>query len=136
MKTQMTTKQYKETTSSETKEQIALAQLLDQVKYQGRPLKWMHCPNESKRNIISGANLKKAGMKKGFPDFIIFDSPPIQTNIKLKGAVIELKRLAGGKLSKEQEDWINFFDNNNWAAAVAEGMDEAILFLREWGYIK
>lgn len=130
-----TAKQYNQTiVLSETKDQITLAGLLDQIKYDGRPLRWIHCPNESKRSVVSGANLKRAGMKKGFPDILIFDSPPAYP--LMKGAALELKKLKGGRVFPEQQDWLDYFNLNSWVVGAAKGLDEALAFLRDWGYIK
>ena len=30
-----------------------------------------HIPNEGKRSVVNGANLKKAGLKKGVPDLCL-----------------------------------------------------------------
>lgn len=109
--------------------QRALAQYLD---YAG--LLWLHCPNEGKRNQITGRLLKLAGLKSGVPNIIIFDPPP---NIPdAKGAVIELKKLSGGKVSPEQEKWIFDLMERGWVAMIAEGLNEALKTLKNWGYIK
>jgi hypothetical protein len=73
-------------------------------------------------------------MKKGIPDILIFDSPPNYPS--KKGAALEMKRLKGGKVSDEQQDWLEYFDANSWVVGVAEGVDQAIKFLQECGYIK
>ena len=115
-------------------DQLALAQLLDSLKYGGRPLQWMHCPNEGKRKPQYIAKLKRLGLKSGFPDVIIFDSPPC--DLTFKGAVIELKRVKRGVASDEQRDWINYFFNNQWRAAICHGIDQALEQLRYWGYLR
>jgi hypothetical protein len=128
----MTTKQLK-STRTEKQDHLAIAQLLGQIKYEGRPLQWTHVPNEGKRNPASGRNLKLMGMKKGLPDFIIFDSPPKFPD--KKGAVIELKKEAGGEMSDAQREWLNYFKDNNWVMALSNGIDAAIYSLKLFGYI-
>lgn len=131
----MTAQHYNELIApSETKEQIALAGFLDQVRYNGRKLQWAAIPNGGKRDKRTAAILKKMGVKSGLSDILIFDSPP---NYPLmKGAVLELKKLKGGKLSPEQIEWLDYFENNSWVAGVAEGLNEALALLKDWGYIK
>ncbi len=131
--TNMKAREYLET-SSETKDHIALAQLLDRVKYEGRPLRWAHVPNEGKRSKKTAAILKQMGLKTGLSDILIFDTPP--TYPICKGAAIELKKLSGGVTSDDQIYWLNYFNSNSWVAMVCEGLDQAIEFLRECGYIR
>jgi hypothetical protein len=76
---------------TEEQEQETLADLLDRVKYQGRPLRWCHVPNGGKRHIGTAVKMKKAGVKAGMPDILIFDAPPA-VRWAFKGAVIELKK--------------------------------------------
>lgn len=115
-------------------DQIALAQILDQTLYNGRQLKWIHCPNEGNRKPQYTAKLRRMGLKPGFPDVIIFDSPPNYPS--LKGGVIELKRKKGGVISEAQQDWVEYFRTNGWDAWICKGLDEAIDILKHWGYIK
>lgn len=128
----MKASEYNNLVSSETQEQITLADRLNLIKYNGRPLQWFHCPNEGKRSGKMAAILKRMGLKPGVPDIIILDTPPafpIQ-----KGAVIEMKRREDGKTSPEQEEWLEYFDNNSWVTGVANGIDEALELLKKWGY--
>jgi hypothetical protein len=131
----MTAKQYNQVIApSETKEQIALVGLLNQVKYNGQPLRFAAIPNGGFRNKKNAAILKRMGVRPGVPDILIFDSPP---NYPMqKGAALELKKLKGGKLSPEQIEWLDYFKNNSWVTGVAEGLNEALALLRDWGYIK
>jgi hypothetical protein len=131
----MTAEQYNQTVApSETKEQIALAGLLDKIKYNGRKLQWAAIPNGGKRDKRTAAILEKMGVKPGLSDILIFDSPP---NYPMqKGAALEMKCQSGGKLSSEQIEWLTYFENNSWVTGVAEGLDEALRFLKDWGYIK
>lgn len=130
----MTAEQYNQAVApSETKEQITLAAFLNQIKYNGRKLQWAAIPNGGKRDKRTAAILKKMGVKSGLSDILIFDSPP---NYPLmKGAALELKKLKGGKVSPEQIEWLTYFENNRWVAGVAEGLDQALALLKDWGYI-
>lgn len=116
-------------TPLEESDQMALAELLDRL-----GLCWMHCANERKSKPQYIAKLKRLGMKTGYPDVTIFDPPPYNKN--LKGAVIELKRKTGGRVSPNQAEWLRNLSERGWAAAICCGIDEAIGKLKEWGYIK
>jgi hypothetical protein len=128
----ISSQQYLET-SSEAKDQIALVELLDRIKYNGRPLWYTAIPNGGKRDKRTAAILKLMGVKPGVMDLLIFDTPPSYPISK--GAALELKRLKGGITSPEQLDWLDYFNNNSWIARVVNGIDEALEFLNECGYI-
>lgn len=105
-------------------EMLVLAQYLD-----ARRLTWMHCPNESKRSARFGAELKRMGMKSGFPDVAIFTPPPGKFGIN--GVAIELKRQSGSRVSTEQRDWLVALEATGWKTAVCFGASDAIAFLNE-----
>jgi len=114
--------------AKEDQDQQALAELLD-----GLRLIWNHCPNGGSRNVIEAAKLKRMGVKAGFPDVTIYNSPPCNRNAK--GAVIELKRVVGGKVSPEQTKWLHDLAELGWVTAICFGIDDAIKQLRAWGYL-
>jgi len=118
----------------EESEQMALAELLDRLTYNDQPLRWCHVPNGGKRHIAAAVKFKRLGVKKGIPDILIFDPPPSCAGAK--GAVIELKRAKGGKVSSEQEEWLDYFSGRGWRTAVCNGIDEAIEELKLWGYLR
>lgn len=103
-------------------EMLVLAQYLD-----ARRFLWMHCPNEAKRSARLGAELKRLGMKAGFPDVAIFTPPPGLFGIT--GVAIELKRQRGASVSVEQRDWLDNLKAQGWATHVAFGASDAISFL-------
>lgn len=82
--------------------------------------------------------MKMIGLKPGVPDLIILTPPPSPKwpypDGGYVGAVIEMKRRKGGKVSDEQEKWLEHFASYTWATCVANGADEAIRQLEEWGY--
>ncbi len=114
--------------ASETSDMIALAQYLDLLK-----LCFLHIPNEGKRSKHTGAILKMMGLKKGAPDLLIFDSPPL--DLGKKGTAIEFKKI-GGKATKEQEEWLEKLNQRGWKAIICEGIDEAMKVIQELGYGK
>ena len=123
-----------EFTIPESANQKALAQLLDTIRINGRPLLWCHSPNEGQRNKLYAIELKRRGVKPGVPDNLIFDSPPRFPQIK--GLAIELKRADGGKTTKYQDDWLEALAQRGWAAVVCHGIDECIKTLEYYGYLK
>ena len=76
--------------------------------------------------------MKMIGVKAGIPDLVILSPPP---NFPLcRGAVIEMKRRKGSSVSEAQKVWLQYFADYDWATCVANGADEAIRQLEEWGY--
>lgn len=107
---------------------LAVARYLDTL-----GLLWQHSPNSGKRNVVAGAKLKQMGMRRGFPDFQIFDAPPLHPNAK--GVCIELKRARGGRVSDEQRYWLAELGLRGWLAEVCEGASEAITYLQGLGWV-
>jgi hypothetical protein len=113
--------------STEEQEQMAVAELLDIKK-----IRFCHVPNEGKHKVQYRVKQKRLGVKSGVPDILIFDSPPKYPNIK--GLAIELKRKRGGKVSEEQEEWLDALEKRGWAAMVCYGVDGVLDALRFYGY--
>lgn len=111
----------------ESQEQANLAKFLN---FKG--LLWCHVPNEGKRTLANGGILQGHGMKKGVPDVLIFCPPPAYPD--KVGTAIELKRRAGGKVSEEQQQWLDNLTERNWLTTVSLGWEEAVKFLKEAGY--
>ena len=95
--------------------QIQVARVLDLS-----GLRWCHVPNEGQRNIVTGARLKKKGLKRGVPDVLIFNPNPHGV-----GLAIELK--AGKKKpTPEQSEWIAELYKLGWSTAICNTVDAAI----------
>lgn len=113
--------------------QRAVAKLLD-----ASGLLWYHGPNEGKRNPRTGAALKAAGMKSGFPDCVIFDPPQYYHVIELikgfkgapRGLAIELK-VGRNKPTASQLKWHDDLRARYWRVEVCYTIDEVIDVLRE-----
>lgn len=93
---------------------------------------WVHVPNEGRRSRVSGALLKAAGMKAGYPDITIFDAPP-----KIPGRIgmaIELKA-QGGRANRAQIDWLAALSHRGFETCVAVGWDGLVAELRRAGYL-
>lgn len=111
---------------SEEREQFVVVQWMELKR-----ITFIHVPNGGKRNYLTGAMLKKQGVKAGFPDLIIFDIPPRQPNYR--GIAIEMKR-KNGKTSPLQKEWIRKLIQLGWFATVCKGADEAIRVLEDLGF--
>jgi hypothetical protein len=123
----MTSKQLKKDTApTEYEEQIKLAEYLDMKNYL-----WCHVPNGGNRNAITGAKLKRQGVKPGVPDVLIFDDPKIKSVKAAVGIAIELKKAGGvpSDVRDSQKEWLNELALRGWLIKVAFGADEAINFL-------
>lgn len=89
-----------------------------------------HVPNGGSRNRIEAARLKAQGVKSGVPDIWL----PVPRG-KHHGLVIELKRLKGGRTSREQVQWITSLNAHGYKAVVCrgwiEGKDEIERYLQQ-----
>lgn len=87
----------------------------------------VHIPNEGKRSKRYGAELRKMGMRKGFPDLFF----PAARN-GFHGLLIEMKKSQKEKPTKDQKEWIDFLNDSGYCAAVCYGADEAIAKIRDY----
>ena len=85
-----------------------------------RGVMFNHSPNEGKRDIHTGAQLKQMGMRPGFPDFFIYEA-----RNGYHGLAIELKRIKGGTVSVTQKQCLQELNDRGYKAEVARGFDEA-----------
>lgn len=76
-------------------------------------------PNGGSRHPKEAANLKKQGVKAGFPDMFL----PV-VNKKYHGLFIELK-YGKNKATDKQEEWIKELNNQGYYAKVCVGFEEA-----------
>lgn len=83
-----------------------------------------HVPNETgsdPRARARAVRMKRAGVSKGFPDYLIFANG--------KRFAIELKRQKGSKTSPEQLQWLEVLKTYGFNVKVCKGAQEAIDFL-------
>lgn len=80
----------------------------------------LHVPNGGWRDKRTAEKLKKEGVRPGFPD--IFLPVPRKGH---HGLLVELKRVKGGSLSKEQRAWLENLNGQGYLAVVAKGYEEA-----------
>ena len=107
--------------SNELQEQMAVVKYCD---LQGLPI--VHIPNEGKRSVVTGAQLKRAGMRPGFPDLFL----PLPRG-KYHGLFIEMK-YGNGKTSSDQEWWLATLSREGYAVCVCYGFDVAVRRIREY----
>ena len=89
---------------------------------------WTHFPAGEHRDEATGARLKRMGLQKGWPDFLLIDSTG-------KHHWLELKR-GKAPLTKEQEAFRDACQARGVAWAVARSFDEAIVALTLWGALR
>lgn len=80
-----------------------------------------HIPNEGKRSVVNGANLKKAGLKKGVPDLCL---PVARGNYN--SLYIEMKRNKRCRPSAEQIEWLTALNAEGNFAVVCYSAEKAI----------
>ena len=86
-----------------------------------------HCPNESKRSARYGAELKRMGMAKGFPDLGL-----LVPNKKYAGLFIELKADKTNSMTKEQKEWLEKLNSYGYKAVRCNGSEEAIQIIKKY----
>lgn len=106
---------------SEADEQALLFEWMDYatVKYPELILAY-HIPNEGRRSLRGGYELKRQGMRKGVPDICLPFS-----NGRYHAMYIEMKRLRDGRVSDEQRWWNKRLNEAGNKAVVCKGFDEA-----------
>lgn len=103
--------------------------IADFVRLRAHPdLLWYHCPSGENRTAITGARLKRMGVRRGVPDlcFVLPDGRP---------AFIEIK--APGKyLDPDQKDIRDYCDRQRVLHAVVRSCSEAEDVLLSWEALK
>lgn len=84
-------------------------------------------PNGSHKTAATAMKFKREGLRAGYPDLGL-DVP----RGGFHGLRIEMKRVRGGRLSAEQEDWIVFLLDQGYKAVVCKGADEAIQAIKDY----
>lgn len=79
-----------------------------------------HITNEGKRSRITGARLKRMGLKKGVPDICL---PAARCGCH--ALYIELKRIKDGRPTKDQLEWIDRLTRQGNMALVCSGWEQA-----------
>ena len=79
-------------------------------------VEFFHVPNGEKRDVVTAVKLKNMGVKKGVPDLYFPDH-------KLW---VELKGSKKGKLSKDQQDFLDRRLENGDKIVIAHGLQDAV----------
>jgi hypothetical protein len=86
--------------------------------------RWTHFPAGERRDVRTGARLKRMGLQKGWPDFQLV-SPLGQLHC------LELKRI-GEKLSTEQDEFRLWCIKHGVPHVVADRLDEVLGAFAVW----
>lgn len=78
-------------------------------------------PNGGDRHIAVAAKLKAEGVRRGVPDLVL--PAPVGD---YHGAYLEMKKIKGGTVSKDQRQWLAYLREKGYATGVAKGSREAI----------
>lgn len=84
---------------------------------------WTHFPAGEHRNAITGGRLKRMGLARGWPDYLII----------CRGKLIGLELKAGSAVSKEQRNIGDGFTANGFAWSIIRSTEEAETFLTMQG---
>lgn len=118
-----------QTYRNEAQLQEVVAKYLD-----ARGLLWFHPANERKTTPQAGARLKRAGVKAGVADCLIFDSGRARDNkgftFPIVGVAIELK-IRPNKPTLMQLNWMDALTKRNWKCAVCYTLDEVIAIVEQ-----
>ena len=106
---------------SEFDEQCAVIEYCDSVGYP-----CIHIANEGKRSNLTGARLKKAGMRAGFPDLLI----PVARG-PYHSLYIEMKA-EGGRIAGKQAEWIRRLRGEGMCAYACIGAGSAIALIDQY----
>jgi len=121
---------------TELQEQIALVRALRRSR-----LVFAAVPNGGYRLRSEAVNLKASGVRRGFPDMLIFSTPERPNgghtpSLKFIGVALEMKRVGSvpSDVSAEQRSWLSKLEGLGWARIVGNGAEDALQKLRDLGY--
>lgn len=91
---------------------------------------WLfHIANGGSRHPLEAMSLKRQGVRAGISDYQL-----VYPKDGYHGLWIELKKRKGGRLTKEQKEWLDNMVLLGYSAHVANGADEAIAIIK--GYLR
>lgn len=85
-----------------------------------------HIPNGGKRSKGEAGRFRAEGVKAGIPDLCL----PVARS-GFHGLYIEMKR-QGGKVSQEQDRWLNSLDKQGYLTAVCYGWEAAAGVIKDY----
>ena len=89
-------------------------------------------PNGANVSKRERAKLVAEGLKAGIPDLVLPDPPPARPGAP--GAVLEMKKEKGGRVSAVQREKMARFRALGWEVMIAFGAVDALSQLRRLGY--
>jgi hypothetical protein len=103
------------------------AAVCDHLRLRAKPdVLWTHPANGERRDKITGAKLKRMGVRAGASDLLLWH--------RGNSFALELKS-PGGRLSDAQLEFLARFNDAGGHGASAEGVDRAIACLEAWGLL-
>jgi len=84
-------------------------------------------PNGTYKSKAASGMFKAEGLKKGVPDLML-----AVARKGYHGLFIEMKRLKGGVVSKEQVWWLNALSEQGYRVATCRGYDQAINIIKDY----
>lgn len=113
---------------SEHVEQCAVISWARANAYRYPCLRWLYaCVNGQNKTVRQQAYFKAEGLTSGVADLFLPDPRG-----EFCGLYIEMKRSRRGKISPEQEEFLEWAQSRGYAARVAFGADQGIEFLQEY----
>ena|SRR5580692_6545645 len=85
-----------------------------------KKIRFYAIPNGGSRNLLEAIKLKRTGVKPGVPDLCL----PFPSG-DWHGMYIEMKRKEGGRISQQQQDWLDYLFANGYYVGVAYGFEMA-----------
>ena len=113
-----------ETWSLESSLQSAVAKFLDDV-LDHSLVRWTHIASGGKRNIVTARNLKRQGVKPGWPDVIILYMGRV--------LMIELKRTRETRISPAQRDFASWANDNGLPTVICRSLGGVEKALKQYG---
>lgn len=114
----------KSTPLYELHEQAQVVEYLELLKSQGKVVLFSAVPNNTwTKSWSQKLKAKKEGVRPGVPDMIVVT--------KNRLFFIEMKRVSGGVVSKDQKEWIEAINRVGIEARVCRGFEEAKKFVDE-----
>lgn len=84
-------------------------------------------PNGGHRHIATASRLKLEGVKPGVPDLFLSVA-----RRGFHGLYIEMKRIKGGSVSKEQKQWKIWLTEEEYAWVRADGYEKAKALIKSY----
>lgn len=109
---------------TETQHQIAVVEYLERI-----GATFCHVPNGGRRSKAEAANLKRAGVRRGVQDLLVFGI----VGRNLPRVAIEMKA-DGGRVSADQRKWRDDLLKLGWTVGTAWSATEAVSLLQGEGY--